>query len=50
MATRRLSVPKIGVVEQVVKIIKDYNPTTHSIDTHCLEILGDVTKPVRIFF
>lgn len=48
MATTRLSKSKVGVIEQVVSIIKSYNPTTHSIDTHCLEILGDVTKPVSL--
>lgn len=29
------------------EIIKNYNPITHSIDTHCLEKIGDVSKPVN---
>ncbi len=34
-----------NVIAICEKLLKTYNPVTHSIDTHCLEQLGDVTKP-----
>jgi len=33
------------IIQQCEKLIRSYNPTTHSIDTHAKEQLGDVTKP-----
>ena len=35
----------VHIVATCEKIIKSFNPVTHSVDTHCLEVLGDVTKP-----
>lgn len=34
----------VGICEE---IILSFNPTTHSIDTHVLEKVGDTNKPVR---
>jgi hypothetical protein len=38
------------IIQKSVELIKSFNPTLHSIDTHCLEHLGDTNKPVRYFF
>jgi hypothetical protein len=34
-----------NVIATCERLLKSYNPVTHSIDTHCLEQLGDVTRP-----
>lgn len=34
------------IIGTCLEIIKTFNPVTHSIDTHCTEILGDVSQPV----
>eukprot|EP01031_Cornospumella_fuschlensis_P031579 gene31579-38167_t len=36
---------KRDIIAACEEIIKSYNPTTHSIDTHLLEKVGDTTKP-----
>jgi hypothetical protein len=35
-----------SVIFQCLEIIRTFNPITHSVDTICLEKLGDTTKPV----
>jgi hypothetical protein len=50
MTTRtRSAQPAKGFQKNIIRtaesLIKSYNPRTHSIDTHCLEKLGDTTKP-----
>jgi hypothetical protein len=37
--------PGKSIIERCEDLIRTYNPVTHSIDTHCSEVLGDVTKP-----
>ena len=36
------------MIKKCEELMRSFNPVTHSIDTHCLENLGDVKKPVRI--
>lgn len=33
------------IIDKCMELIKIFNPVTHSIDTLCLEHLGDVTSP-----
>lgn len=41
------------IVAKCEELIKNFNPVTHSIDTHCYQYLGDVTvhnaKPENVF-
>ena len=41
------------IIQKCLELIKCFNPVTHSIDTHCLHHLGDVTakdsKPENVF-
>ena len=34
------------MVSKCQDLIRTFNPVTHSVDTHCLEALGDVKSPV----
>ena len=34
------------MVSKCQELIRTFNPVTHSVDTHCLEALGDVKSPV----
>lgn len=35
-----------SVIFQCLELIRNFNPITHSVDSLCLEKLGDTTKPV----
>lgn len=37
--------PNKQIVDKCIEMIRTFNPVTHSIDTWCLEHLGDVTSP-----
>jgi hypothetical protein len=39
-----------NIIEVCEEIIKSYNPTTHSVDTHVLEKVGDTNRPVSYNF
>lgn len=41
---------KQSIIGRCEDLIRSFNPVTHSIDTHCAEVLGDVTLPVRYIF
>jgi hypothetical protein len=47
MATLKKGYPGKPVIQSCVDIIRSFNPVTHSVDTHCAEILGDVTSQVK---
>ena len=34
------------MVSKCQELIRTFNPVTHSVDTHCLEALGDIKSPV----
>jgi hypothetical protein len=44
--SHRPSSKSASIIAQCEAIIKSFNPVTHSIDTHVLDVLGDVTLPV----
>lgn len=44
--SHRPSSKNASIIAQCQAIIKSFNPVTHSIDTHVLDVLGDVTLPV----
>ena len=41
-----VSVDYKSMISQCIDLIRNFNPVTHSVDTLCLEKLGDTTKPV----
>lgn len=36
------------MIAKCQELLKSFNPVTHSIDTHCLEALGDVHAAVNL--
>lgn len=47
MVKKQAPINIVGICEE---IILSFNPTTHSIDTHVLEKVGDTNKPVRTLY
>lgn len=49
MSKKQRKPQKRNLISACEELIRSYNPITHSIDTHLLEKLGDVSQPVTKF-
>jgi hypothetical protein len=46
MTTKYKKLQKRDLIQASLELIKSYNPVTHSVDTHLMDKLGDLSRPV----